>query len=292
MEVAAQAGSPDEAQTAAVAPSERRWDSWVLGAAALLSVAVLAVYFGSEFVPTHDGPNQLVSAWLTNHLDDPGRNFRVFLHANVAATSTGFEALFSALEWLLPWRTALRVLLAAGSLGWAWGFLYTAHAIPGRLALGLLGFAAALPWCLYMGFYSFFLATAVAWWAIGFVLHRWPATRFDRFAAGTMIAVIAYMHSFPAMLVIAFVLLAALLRSPREAVVAELARSGVACLPGTVLVAVPLLRVVPEHEAALPDSALGEEHLSVAQIRRSSSRRRAWSEDRCGTARRSRSSPS
>lgn len=217
------------------APGEGAHKLLVGGVALLLSVALVGSLWAVPYLPTNDGPQPLFSAWLHNHLRDPGAHYERYVGAHTPLTWAGFSFLFRPLERLLPWRDALRATLSLVALGWAWGYLALVRALePRRLAVGLLGFATALQWSLYMGFFSFLAASAVGLWLVALALRSpptWSPARAALFAL--LLYVQARMHVLGAELTGFALVLLALKSAPR----AQWLRLALAGLPALVVAA-------------------------------------------------------
>lgn len=171
----------------------------VVVVALLASVAVVAALWVVDYLPTHDGPQSLFQAHLVNHYADAAAGYSRFLQPSRPVTSLAFAALYAPLERLLPWRDALRATLSIGALTWGWGFLALVASIDRRrIALGLFGFVAALQWALYMGFFSFYIASGLSLGLIALAIARAPWTRRDRFALSALLFVDAVAHLFAA----------------------------------------------------------------------------------------------
>ncbi|MEZ4441887.1 MAG: hypothetical protein R3B72_22495 [Polyangiaceae bacterium] len=172
------------------------------GAAAALSVAAVATVLLVPYLPTSDGPHHIFHGMVANHYGDPARGYADYLEPGRAVTSLGFHALFGVLESFLPWRRAVQAVLAIIVLVWGWSYLLFASRLrPERAALGLIGFAAALGWPLYMGLFSFSLATALGWLVLALAIGRDRWRPLDRLGLGVALLVVAMAHLFPALVV-------------------------------------------------------------------------------------------
>jgi hypothetical protein len=130
-------------------------------------------------------------------------------------SSLGFDSIFGAALHVLAWRDALRVALSINVLVWSWGVLALALALrPARRWLGLIGFAAAFQWNLYMGFFSFHWATGLGFFMAAFAVRRrmWRPRHWAILAGTLLIQAVA--HVFAAALTGLALGVLALSRSP------------------------------------------------------------------------------
>jgi hypothetical protein len=143
-----------------------------LAAELLLLGFIAASVAGVAYLPTHDGPQHIFTTHVANHFDEPGTGWSRWLEPNTPVTSHGFSAIFGPLDALLPWESAARVSLAAMTLLWALGaFCFVRAVHPGRRWLGLPLGAAALQWNFYMGFFSFYTATAFGLFVLAYAFR-------------------------------------------------------------------------------------------------------------------------
>lgn len=168
-------------------------------AASLGLIAALSVV---RYLPTHDGPQHVYLAHLDNHFSDQGAIYADYYTPTTALSSKGFALLYGPLAELFAWRSALQITLGLIILVWAWGALALTNAVsPERRVLGLVGFAVAFQWSLYMGFFSFVLATGIGLFvlAVAFGSAEWRGKR--RLAIGALLFAQAVCHVFAAELV-------------------------------------------------------------------------------------------
>lgn len=166
-----------------------------------LSVALLIAIWCVDYLPTNDGPNHILLGYLVGHLDDPGKGYAHFVKPAWPVTTLAFHTLFAAFERLMPWKEALRATFTVGALLWAWGFGFLVTTLNRRRRwLTPIGFATALPWCFYMGMFSFWLSCGVGLWLLGYALQRsrWRWTQWLVLSA--MLLVMAISHVFAAAL--------------------------------------------------------------------------------------------
>lgn len=163
---------------------------------ALLSLVPLWV---SDYLPTHDGPQHVFGSYLVNHLHDPGTGYDRYFQPGYPLSSFGFTGIFSVLEMMMPWRLAYALTLTIITQIWAWGFVALCRAVHrDRWLVGLVGFTAALQWALYMGMFSFVLATGIGFFVLARAFARSPWTSKDRLAIGALLTLQACSHVFAA----------------------------------------------------------------------------------------------
>lgn len=202
--------------------------------AVALSVAVVLPLAFMPIVPTHDGFQHLLHGYLWNHLGDPGAGYDRFLERGSPLTAWGFTWLFAPLERVLPWRAAYQASFALLALGLAWGARAFIRSLARRpTAWGLLGFALAFPWVLYMGFLPFVAAHVVGLWLLALVLRRPDPSAIDHLLFGAGLLVVAMMHTYPAILVGGIVLAVRVAESPRR--VADGAWTCLAAIPAAAI---------------------------------------------------------
>jgi hypothetical protein len=174
------------------------WAWW----AALVGASLLVVWSqrAVPYLPTHDGPEHIVSGTIENRFHEPNTIYAKVLEPASQWAARGFALLFRPLERWLGWREAtqwaqvLMQLLGAGAFA---GLVVAVE--PRRRWLGLLGFAV-VPWTLYMGFFPYTLSSAFGLALLAVVVGRriegWPA----RLAVSAALLVHAHLHLLPALL--------------------------------------------------------------------------------------------
>ena len=145
--------------------------------ALLLAAVLVAGVLSVPLIPTHDGLNHLASCALYNRLGDPDSSLHAFLERSAAISSMGFFLLCRPLDLLFGWALAHQLAFAGMGLLWSFGFLYLARGVTPGGQLGLLGFALAQPWALYMGFYPFVVGSALSLWVLGYAVRAGPEPR-------------------------------------------------------------------------------------------------------------------
>lgn len=167
----------------------------VIALALAASAGLLAALWIVDYLPTHDGPQHVFLGHLENHFDDPGAGWGRYLERGQAVTAIGFNVIFSLLERVLSWRTALRLTLSLMTLLWGWSYLgLTAALHPRRAMLGLLGFATALSWAVYMGFFSYVTSLGLGFATLAAGAGAWPWTPARRGVIAALLFLQAVAH--------------------------------------------------------------------------------------------------
>jgi hypothetical protein len=212
-----------------------------VGFSALLLLAVGWV----DYLPTNDGPQHIFAAHALHRLDDPSLGYGRYLEPGGAITDIGFEAVFGTLERFLPWRPAVRITLCLFALGWAWSVLALAAALDrGRRWLGILGFATALQWLLYMGLFSYYLSVALGLGALALAFSRQVWRRRDYLILAGLLAVQASAHVVPTVAVGLTLVMLALFSAPAAARVRALVRMAAAGAPAALIALVVALQTL------------------------------------------------
>jgi hypothetical protein len=169
---------------------------------------------GVAYLPTHDGPQHVFTLHAAHHADAPGTGWQHWFEPNVPLTNHGFAAVFVPFDAWLPWPLALRAALVVMVVAWGLGVFCFVRAVrPERAWLGVGLAASALCWPLYMGFFSFYAASALGFFvlALAFGQARWrPMTRV---LLAALLLAMALMHVVPAILTGGIVALLASLRA-------------------------------------------------------------------------------
>ena len=167
----------------------------------LLLGFIAASVAGVAYLPTHDGPQHIFTIHVANHLDEPGTSWSRWLEPNMPLTNQGFTAIFGPLDALLPWDCAARMAVAVMTLLWALGaFCFVRAVRPERRWLGLPLGAAALQWSLYMGFFSFYTATAFGLFILAYAFRGAAQRARQSLWLGVLLWLQAFMHVVPAIL--------------------------------------------------------------------------------------------
>jgi len=216
-------------------PLPARW-VWFLTVAA--SIAVVGAVLVAPYLPSQDGPQHLYLAHLSIHYSDPGSIYAETYRPTQAVTAQGFNFLYSPLAELLPWRRALQVTLGIILLGWSWAFVALTRALrPERFVLGLLGFATAFQWALYMGFFSFLISTSVSLAIIALALRFSTWDLRHRVLLGVLVTLQGVFHLFGAQVTLLFLGVLTLVRHERGRWLREVGTLALISLPIAWLVA-------------------------------------------------------
>ena len=193
-----QSSRPSE-PTEGAAPPQRP-----VGCFTRLLLPAIAVYFGiravaafarPDYLPTHDGPHHILSAWLLRHAADAGSGYLQFVEPGHPFTALGFLSLFRVFEPSLGWQAATSAVLGCIVALWSvGGFLLARKVEPHRAWLGLFAAATAGQWVLYMGFFSFAVGLGLALFALLAALSRerlsWPVV----FGTSALLTLVALCH--------------------------------------------------------------------------------------------------
>jgi hypothetical protein len=180
----------------------------------LVALLALASVWSVDYLPTHDGPQHIFGVHASQRLDEPATGYGRFLEPNLPITSHGFALVFAPFDLWLPWRTATRLALSCLVLVWCAGAFFLVRAVqPRRAWIGVALAAAAFQWSLYMGLFSFYLASAFGLCVLAAALAPQPWSRARGAALAALLLAQVLMHAVPAAITGALVLLLALLRS-------------------------------------------------------------------------------
>lgn len=228
------------------APAPEPGDRILLALAIAAAAGVIAALGIVDYLPMHDGPQHVFLGYLSNHFTDPGASWPAWLERGHPYTALGFSTVFAACERVLPWRVALRLTLAISAVLWGASYFAFARALhPRRAAIGLIGFATALTWGLYMGLISFNLSIGLGFAVLAVAVgsETWSLNR--RLGIAVLLFVQAIAHVFGAELT-GLVLLAivAARASSRD----RLREIGMLALMGAPAVAIALTAQNPDHQ--------------------------------------------
>jgi hypothetical protein len=218
--------------------------SFWLAAGGLSALLLLAVGW-VDYLPTNDGPQHIFAAHALHRLDDPALGYGRYLEPGGAITDIGFEAVFGTLERFLPWRPAVRITLCLFALGWAWSVMALAAALDrGRCWLGLLGFATALQWLLYMGLFSYYLSVALGLGVLAFTFSRQVWRTRDHLILAGLLTAQAGAHVVPTVAVGLLLVILALLSAPAGERIRALVRTVAAGAPAALIALVVALQTL------------------------------------------------
>lgn len=149
--------------------------------------------------PLNDGPQHLFLGHLETVYADPASGYRQYIEPGTPLSSRGFTTLFEPLDRLLGWRAALRVTLMTGVVIWVLGFLFLVVSIdPRRLWLALLAPATAVQWSLYLGLWSYFVATGFGFVVVAWAVRSRQLTVARALVLAALLLTQAMMHAFAA----------------------------------------------------------------------------------------------
>src|SRR5260370_6537604 len=144
--------------------------------------------------------------------------------------------IFSSPEPIVGWRHALGASLSIVALTWSWGFQALILAIDRRRwALGLLGFATALHWSFYMGFWNFVLASGLGFATLAVVIRRAAWMPVDRLTLAILLLIGAVTHVVAAALTAVIAALVVLFRTPKQRRALELVLLVLAVAPAAAI---------------------------------------------------------
>ena len=136
--------------------------AWLAGLVAVLCV-VQPAYF-----PTVDGPQHLYAAYILKHRHE----LSAWYEASVPISASGAYLVLMPLTLVLPWALAYRVALGVFVGVWCAGTAALARSLdPARSWVAVAMAALGLQWSLYMGLFSFVLATGLGFWALAIAIR-------------------------------------------------------------------------------------------------------------------------
>jgi hypothetical protein len=208
------------------------WLACLLAASCALAWVIHSV----AYLPTNDGPEHILSGHIENHFNDPGTHYADHLIPAAQYAGRGFALVYRPLERVLGWRSAARVTLSFATLLGAWSFVWLTVCLdPRRRWAALLGFAFAIPWTLYMGFFPFVIGLHFGLLIVAFVVSRAIDRLPVRLALAAAFSLQTHLHMFSALMTACVVTLVLVWRRPRL----DQAREAFRC----VAMAVPVLVV-------------------------------------------------
>ncbi len=152
----------------------------------------LAAIWCVDVLPTHDGPKNLYAAHVRFHLENP--SYAAQFKGRYPVTAFGFGLVYGAAQTLLPWKIAYKVSWTVLLVGGAAAYYALVRSLdPRRWPLGILGFAAAMHWAVYMGFVNYLgsLALGLATLAYGLSSREWSGKK-EWALAGLMLLTCAF----------------------------------------------------------------------------------------------------
>lgn len=165
------------------------------------SIGVIVTLLVTPYLPTLDGPQHIYAANIGHHYADAGNIYPLFYVPGQPLTALGFSMLYGPLSALLSWRVGYQAALGVILLLFAWGVTALAASIhPRRAVLGLLGFAAAFQWSLYMGLFSYMTSVAVGFFTLALAVRADPLRTKQRVGVSFLLLAQSLMHVFGAAL--------------------------------------------------------------------------------------------
>lgn len=167
----------------------------------LVSVIVLslAALFSVDYVPTTDGPHHVFSAHVHSRMAEVEHGWSQWFEPNLPVSNLGFGVLYGGLDRLMAWRPALLATQAIMVLLWTLGAFFLARQIhPDRVWAGLLIGAAAFQWSFYMGFFSYYIASALALWILAYAISIRSWRTKDRVLLAGLLLIQSACHVLPA----------------------------------------------------------------------------------------------
>lgn len=219
-------------------PNER-WERPAFGAGmVLLSAMLVWSVCVVPYLPTNDGPQNILSAHIENHFSDPGTIYRDQLQPAPQFAYKGFAAIFAPLEAALGWRDGLRVTLSLAVLGTAWASAAVILAIERqRRFVAFLSFPLALTWPLYMGFFAFVIGTAIGLGILAYALSPSSVAPKKRVLLSLLLLVEAVAHLFTAALTGLVVSLVFVARAERGKRLTEAGKCAIMGIPAAAILA-------------------------------------------------------
>ncbi|MBK8014331.1 MAG: hypothetical protein IPK13_23655 [Deltaproteobacteria bacterium] len=175
----------------------------------LLALAIFSV----RYIPTHDGPNHLAGCVLRERLSDPTSFLHAYLQVGSPLSSAGFSIVCGPLVSAFGWQSGFSLTLYLLSLSFALGYMYLSSGVAARSPSGFLGFAFALPWAFYMGFFEFFMASAMSLAILGALVRKPRLSLWTSSLFGAAFLLASYVHLFAGAYAVTMAALLVLLRS-------------------------------------------------------------------------------
>lgn len=140
----------------------------------ILLTAYLAPIWVFPFIPTQDGPSHLSNAGILLDFDRAGTRYAEYYQRRLSPIPNWTtHALLAGLMQVVSPPMAERLLVSAYIVAFVAGFrFYLAAFGPESRRLWPFGLLLVYNFSLLMGFYNFFLATALLWFALGLALRR------------------------------------------------------------------------------------------------------------------------
>lgn len=168
----------------------------------IAAVAAAACVLAFDYIPTHDGPQQIYTAHVAGHLDDAENGFATFMEHGFPVTAVGFYVPYRLTPpdwtWMARTKAALVFIVLLHGLAFS---LLTRRALGRWTLIGALGFPLAFQWAFYMGFFPFL--TSVSFGLLALAAHRTdaPVRSVANLGASALLLCAALAHIFPAAVV-------------------------------------------------------------------------------------------
>jgi hypothetical protein len=163
-----------------------------------LSGALAWSVFCIPYLPTNDGPQHILSAYIENHYNDPGSIYPIFLERSPQFAYRGFALVMRPMEMLFGWQLGTQFAISIILLLNAWGFTALVLAFDSkRKWVACFGFPLAWSWSLYMGFFSFTVGTALGYWILAYVLavKKWNWVRWVTLSAALCLQAMSHVFT-------------------------------------------------------------------------------------------------
>ena len=208
-----------DAVTPPAAPGQRawawRWERFFAGrpVCLVISALLLAPCFWQPRIQAGDLSNHIYNSWMAQFIES-GRAQGLIVTRQT--TNVLFDLILGGLFRICGAEAAQRIAVSLAVLIFAWGAFAFVSTVAGRRAWNLMPCIAMLAygWVFHMGFFNFYLALGLCFWAMSAAWHPRPA----RLAAAAGLLALAYVaHALPVvwcLFLLAYVALARN-RSPR-----------------------------------------------------------------------------
>lgn len=175
-------------------------ESWVPFFFAICFLTGLLAWsvFCIPYLPTNDGPQHILSAYIENHFNDPGSIYPIYLERSPQFAYRGFALVMRPMEVLFGWKLGTQFAILIILLLSAWGFTAMVLALDSRRKwVACFGFPLAWSWSLYMGFFSFTVGTALGYWILAYVLaiKKWNWVRWVTLSAALCLQAMSHVFT-------------------------------------------------------------------------------------------------
>jgi hypothetical protein len=162
----------------------KSWGYFFCGAFFLSGLLAWSVFCVS-YIPTNDGPQHILSAYIENHYSDPGSIYSTYLERSPQFAYRGFALIMKPMENMFGWQLGAQFSILIILLLNAWGFTALVLALDSRRKwIAYFGFPLVWSWNMYMGFFSFAVGTGLGYWILAYVLaiKKWDLVRWTTLA--------------------------------------------------------------------------------------------------------------